>query len=351
MARADIIFWTGLVAIGCGIFFIGCKDKADASKGGGKPNGLSAVGHVVTPAAYSELYQASGSLLPNEEVNILPEIPGRVTGIHFKEGSTVQQGQLLVQLYDEEIRAQLKKLKSLRQLQLKTEERQKSLVDIGGISKQDYETTQTQVQSVDADIALAEAQLRATKIIAPFSGNIGIRNISVGAVVTPATLITTLQQTNTLKIDFNVPDQYRNAVSAGKEVLFSVTGIQDTLTGKITAIDPGADAVTRTIRVRAAVANPGNKLVAGSFARVLVPLQSNDYAILIPSQSVIPTTKDKLVAVVRNGKAELTKVILGARTDNKIEVLNGLQKGDTILTTGIMQVKQGMDVKITGVVQ
>src|SRR5690606_18730961 len=104
MVRANNIFWTGLLAIGCGIFFIGCKDKADAPKGG-RPNEMSAMGHVVTPAAYSEMYQASGSLLPNEEVTILPEISGRVTGIHFKEGSTVQKGQLLVQLYDEEIRA------------------------------------------------------------------------------------------------------------------------------------------------------------------------------------------------------------------------------------------------------
>lgn len=343
------IFYTGIVVASFGTLFTACKgSKADAPKGG-KPNGMSAIGHVVTPGSFSDMYTATGSLLPNEEVTILPEIAGRVTAINFKEGTAVSQGQLLVQLYDQEIRAQLQKLKALRELQVKTQNRQQSLVDIGGISKQDFETTQTQLLSVDADIALAEAQLRATKIIAPFSGNIGIRNISVGAVVTPTTVITTLQQTSSLKIDFTVPDQYRKAITNGKDVLFSINGVRDTLTGTVIAIDPGADAITRAIRVRATVPNPGNKLTAGSFARVLIPLQSDTSAILIPSQSVIPTTKDKLVAVIRNGKAELTKVILGTRTSGKIEVLNGLQAGDTILTTGIMQVKQGMDVKVTKV--
>lgn len=310
---------------------------------------LSAKGHVVSAGSFSDIYTASGSLLPNEQIDILPEISGRVTGIHFKEGSFVKEGQLLVQLYDQEIRAMLQKLKAQRRLQQKTEERQKSLLEIGGISKQDYETTQTQVQSIDADIALAEAQLRATKIIAPFSGNIGIRNISEGAVVTPSTVIATLQQTNTLKMDFTIPDRYSKNLNPGKEVMFSVAGVRDTLTGKITAVDPGADQVTRTIRVRATVSNPGNKLVAGSFARVLVPLESDSDAILIPSQSVIPTTKDKLVAVVRSGKVDMATVQLGARTADKVEVLNGLQPGDTILTTGLMQAKKGMGVKITEV--
>jgi len=351
MNRGKNIFWTSVVIFGMGLILTSCDSKEEPAKGGGKPRGLAAKGYVVTPSSFSDLYIASGSLLPNEEVNILPEISGRVTGIHFNEGSSVSKGQLLVQLYDEEIKAQLQKLRAQRELQLKTQQRQQSLVDIGGISQQEFETTQTQVRSIEADIAYAEAQLRATKIIAPFSGNIGIRNISMGAVVTPATTITTLQQTHTLKMDFNIPDQYRSAVNKNKEVLFSVSGVQDTLTGTITAIDPGADAVTRTIRVRASVPNPGNKLVAGSFARVLVPLQSDSNAIMVPSQSVIPTTKDKLVAVVRNGKADLVKVILGARTNDKVEILNGLNKGDTILTTGIMQVKQGMDVTITGVGQ
>ncbi len=348
MARLKNIFLTGLVWVGLSISLAACSGGKDAAPKGGHARALSAKGHVVSQGSFSDMYAASGSLLPNEEIDILPEIAGRVTGIHFKEGAYVQKGQLLVQLYDQEIRALLQKLKAQKQLQKNTEGRQKALVDIGGISRQEYETTQTQIQSIDADIALAEAQLRATKIIAPFPGTIGIRNISEGAVVTPSTLIATLQQTNPLKMDFDIPDRYRKNVTAGKEVLFSVTGIKDTLTGIIIAVDPGADNVTRTIRVRATVSNAGDKLVAGSFARVMVPLESDDDAILIPSQSVIPTTKDKLVAVVRGGKVSMTKVQLGTRTADKVEVLGGINPGDTILTTGLMQAKDGMDVVVTG---
>lgn len=328
------------------LIFTSCKDER-APQGANRAQALSAEGFRVTPDAFSDVYAASGTLLPAEEVDIHPEIIGRVTGIHFKEGSYVGKGQLLVQLYSEDISAQINKLQAQRKLQQKTEERQKALLDIGGISQQDYEATITQVQSIDADIDYAQAQLRATRILAPFSGTIGIRNISVGAVVSPSTLIATLQQTNTLKMDFDVPDRYYGALKDGKTVSFSVNGILDTLTGRIIAIEPGANSITRTVRVRAEISNPDNRLVAGSFAHVMVPIESNANAILIPSQSIIPTTKDKLVAVVKDGKAKMTKVTLGARTDSKVEVLNGLQAGDTVLTTGIMQVKDGMPVNIT----
>lgn len=347
MSRGKNIFFRSLLILGGTALFAACDGEKEQAKGGRGPRTLSAEGYVVQPRSFSQIYTASGSLLPNEQVDLMPEMTGRVTGIYFKEGSSVKKGQLLVQLYDQELKASLKKLKAQRDLQTHTEERQQKLVDIGGISKQEFETTQTQIQSIDADIAFAEAQLRATRIIAPFSGKIGIRNISPGAVVTPNTVITTLQQNNPLKIDFDVPDQYRKAMTDGKEVKLSVKGMQDTINGTIMAYNPGANTVTRTIRARAKVQNPDGYLTAGAFARVHIPLQSDADAILVPARAVIPTTKDKLVAVVRNGKAEMVTVQLGTRTENKVEILNGLQQGDTILTTGLMQVKQGMDVKVS----
>lgn len=339
------VFILGSIAIS---ILVSCGDKKDANgKGQGKPNGLKAEAYIVAPQSFQSRFAASGSLLPNEQVEIHPEISGRVTAILFKEGSHVSQGQTLIQLYDGELRAQIQKLKAQRQLQAKTQDRQKELLAIGGISKQDYETTETQIQSIDADIAFAEAQLRSTRIVAPFDGTIGIRNISVGAIVSPATLITTLQQTHHLKIDFTVPDQYRKYIHTGTEVLFSVGNIKDTLKGLVSAIDPGAEANTRTVRVRVIIPNTDGKLVAGSFAQVIVPLQRDDRAILIPSQAVIPTTRDKKAAVVKDGKATLVTIELGERTNDKAEVLKGLQQGDTVIVTGLMQVKPGMDVTIT----
>lgn len=328
---------------------IGCKDEKNdkSAKGNGKPNVLLAEGFVTSPQVFMNNISASGSLLPNEEIEIRPEISGRVTALSFKEGSKVRAGQTLVQLYNAEIAAQIKKLKSQKALQLKMQERQKQLVDIGGISKQEYETTQTQVEAINADIAFAEAQMRATRIVAPFDGTIGIRNISVGAVVSPTTVITTLQQTHLLKMDFTIPDQYFNSISTGKEVFFSIAGSNDTLKGKISAIDPGAVSNTRTVRVRATIPNTDNKLVAGSFAQVYIPLESNKNAILIPSQAVIPTSREKQVAVVKGGKVSMVTVLLGVRTSDKVEITNGLQAGDTVITTGLMQVKPGMEVKLT----
>jgi membrane fusion protein (multidrug efflux system) len=325
-----------------------CSHKKEAERKGAanKPKNLSAEGYVAYHQSFSSQYAASGSLLPNEQIDIHPEVSGRVTAITFKEGSHVHKGQLLVQLYDAEIRASLQKLRSQKQLQQGIVRRQKELVNIGGISKQDYETSLQQQKAIEADIAAAEAQLRSTRVIVPFDGTIGIRNISVGAIVSPTTLITTLQQTHTLKMDFSVPEQYLGSINAGKEVFFYVTGSVDTLSGKVAAIDAGADAMTRTVKVRATVENRAGKLIAGSFANVIIPLQSENNAILIPSQAIIPTTRDKKVAIAQNGKVNMVAVKLGQRTSDKVEILQGVQAGDTIITTGLMQAKQGMDVKI-----
>lgn len=340
------IFFISLTAI----IATGCKDdKSDASAKKQGPKKLVAEGYVVMPQPFRDEYIASGSLIANEEVEIHPEVSGRITSINFKEGAHVSKGQRLLQLYDADIRAQVQKSKAQRELQVKIQQRQEELLRIGGISKQDYESTTTQIQSIDADIAYEEAQLRKYTILAPFNGTIGIRNVSMGAIVSPSTVVATLQQTHPLKMDFNVPDQYKSAVYNGKEVMFSVSGSLDTLKGTIAAVDPSANAATRTIRVRAIVPNPEAKLLPGSFAHVMIPFDVTNNAILIPSQAVIPTTRDKKVALVRNGKANLVTVITGTRTNDKVQILQGLQQGDTIITTGIMQVKQDMDVKVSKV--
>jgi len=327
------------------------KKKAEAAnnKKAGAAKTLRAEGYVVKPQSYSNTYTASGSLLPNEEIDIHPETAGRVTNIFFKEGTPVHKGQVLVQLYDADIKAQIQKLRAQRALQVKILDRQEELVKIGGISRQDYETAQTQIQSTDADIAYQQALLQKTKIVAPFDGRIGIRNISTGAVITTTTLIATLQQTNPLKMDFTIPDEYRSKLENGLNLQFTVDGRLDTLTGTISAIDVGADPVTRTLKVRALVPNAAGKLTAGSFAHVVIPFASENNAILIPTQAVIPTTRDKKVAIVRQGKVNLSTVILGDRTPEKVQVLQGVNAGDTVITTGLMQVKQDMEVKITKV--
>lgn len=328
---------------------LSCGEKKKEEAPRPKNATLNAEGYLVTPQVFENEYATTGSLLPNEEIQILPETSGRVTKIFFKEGSHVTKGDVLLQLYNDDIKAQIQKSQAQRELQVKIKERQSKLLSIGGISKQDYETTVAQIASIDADLAYSQAQLSKTIIKAPFNGHIGIRNVSVGAVITPTTVIATLQQSRILKLDFTLPEQYKDEVAKGKTIKFTVTGNLDTFRGVISAADPSADATTRTLKVRAIVQNTEEKLIAGAFTHVDIPFSNKRSTLLIPSQAVIPTTRDKQVAVATGGKVKMVTVILGTRTNEQVEIMSGLHAGDTILVTGIMQVKPGMPVKVTKV--
>lgn len=343
------IFKSTVPVLGLAIALLsGCHAKKDEAKGdkGKGPQDLRAEGIVVKAGELMSTYQSTGNLLANEAINVYPEVAGRITDIRFKEGTVVHKGDLLVQLNDSDIKAQIQKLNVQRRLQVITKSRQDELLAISGISKQEYDNTVAQIASIDADIAYNQTQLRRLQIRATFDGVIGLRNVSVGAIVSPTTLVTIIQQVNPLKLDFPVPEQYKTIVKDGNEVKFTITGSSDTMTGRITAIQPAADATTRTITMRATVPNADRKLVPGSFANVFIELNRNNDAITIPSQSIIPTTRDKKVALVRNGKAEMVTVVTGERMVEQVEILKGLKAGDTVLTTGIMQVKAGMPVKV-----
>ncbi len=320
------------------------KDAGAGTKGQSRK--LVAEGIVVSPKSFTTDYAATGTLIPAEEVTIMPEIQGRLVSVAFKEGATVQKGQVLAQLYAEDIKAQIRKLKAQRELQIKIRNRQEELLNIGGISRQDYETTAATIESIDADIAYANTQLQKTIIVAPFAGRVGVRNVSPGAVVTQNTVITSLQQTAQLKLDFNIPEQYRNEVPAGKDILFTVQGKEDTLHGTVVALEPMANATTRTLMVRATTNNSKGLLGPGAFAHVIIPFSKNAGALLVPPQSVIPTNRDKVIAVIKMGKAKMQPVKVGVRTNDYVEIISGLNNGDTILTTGIMQVKPDMDVEV-----
>lgn len=329
-------------------FLTSCKEEEQAPVNQSTPRpALGVEGFLLQPGMFEKDYIASGNILPNESVSIVSEISGRVTGIFFKEGSRVQKGQVLLTLYDADIHAEINKLKAHRSLQIKIWDRQQELLGIGGISQQDFETTETQITAIDADIAAQEALLRKTKIIAPFDGMIGIRNISEGAIVAPGMEITMLQQLDPLKMDFMIPEQYHSKIQTGQSVYFTLTSDTLEYKGVIRASDPGAGNTTRSLRVRATVPNADRKIIPGSFATVRIPFESNKDALLIPSQCVIPTTRDKKVVRVKNGKAEMVVVKLGMRTQDMVEVTTGVAPGDTLITTGLMQVKPGMPVQIT----
>ncbi|SHM61320.1 efflux RND transporter periplasmic adaptor subunit [Chitinophaga sp. CF418] len=318
-------------------------EKAAGGKAGGAKN-LLVDAYVVKTTSLNETIEASGTLQSNEEVQVQAEITGRVTGLFFKEGTQVSKGTLLVKIYDEDLKAQLQKLELQRQLAKTTLERQENLLKINGISRQDVDVTRNQVSAYGADIEYTRTQLQKTELRAPFSGRLGLRNVSLGAIVTPTTIITTLQQIDPLKVDFSVPEKYRTAISQGDQVDFKVAGDQQTYKGQIYAIDPKIDLSTRTIKIRGLVPNAG-KLFPGAFARVQISLKNMPDAIMIPTQAVIPGTRDKKVAIADSGKAKFVIVETGIRNADNVQVTSGLNPGDTVITSGIMQLRPGMVLK------
>lgn len=323
-------------------------DKMPAPGQGGGSKNLLVDAYVVKTTSLNETIEASGTLQSNEEVQVQAEITGRVTGLFFKEGTNVTKGALLVKIYDEDLKAQLQKLELQRQLARTTLERQENLLKINGISRQDVDVTRNQVSAYGADIEYTRTQLQKTELRAPFSGRLGLRNISLGAIVTPTTIITTLQQIDPLKVDFSVPEKYRTAISQGDQVDFKVAGDQQTYKGSIYAIDPKIDLSTRTIKIRALVPNAG-KLFPGAFARVQISLKNMPDAIMIPTQAVIPGTRDKKVAIADSGKAKFVIVETGIRNADNVQITSGLKPGDTVITSGIMQLKPGMVLKYNGI--
>lgn len=329
------------------------KELAQASKmvmGGA--HGLMVDAYLVKGVPLQNSIDASGSLMSNESIQVQPEVSGLVTEIHFKEDSHVQKGAVLVKIYDKDLKAQLEKLQIQLKLAEKTLARQRQLLAVNGISQQDVDNTANQVASDQADIDYYKAQIEKTEIRAPFSGYVGLRNISVGAMVQPGTVITTLYQLDPLKLEFSVPEKYKDQLSVGDRVQFSVAQQGSKLfSGKVYAIDPGIDPMTRTSSMRAMVANPGGVLSPGAFANVHIDLKTIPDAVMIPTQALIPTTRDNQVILYKGGKATFVNVQTGIRTKDKVQITDGVQVGDTVVIDGIMQARPGIPLKIMSLKQ
>lgn len=351
MSKA-IWFFLGIVLLIGGVVLynkvLHPKETGQKGPAGGKPTGPMAVnGFVAQPRTLENSIVASGTLLAFEEVELHPEVSGRITILNLNEGASVSKGALLVKLYDADLQAQLKKLQLQQQTAERAEGRLKQLLAVNGIGQQEYDNAAIQVSNIKADIEQVQAQITKTEIRAPFSGVVGLRNVSQGAYVTPATMIATLQQIDPLKLDFTVPEKYSAVVKKGDGVMFASAGSDETFTAKVFAIEPHVDEATRTIKVRASVQNNKAKLYPGAFAEINLGLSGNNDALLIPSQCIIPQAREKKVIVANGGKAEFRTVETGVRNKSYIEITKGLQAGDTVVTTALMYVKPGVDLKIT----
>ncbi len=327
-----------------------CGDKAEEAKAGAankpKPPAATYDAVIVKKFPINRSVQSPGTILPNEMAELHPEVSNRITGIYFQEGQFVRKGTLLVKLYDADLQAQLQKLSVQLRLSKSSNQRQVELLAISGTSKQEAETAELQVSNTNADITLIKVEIGKTEIRAPFDGRMGLRLVSAGAYVTPASIITSIAAVSQIKIEFDVPELYVTDIPPGKTIAFQLDGNQKTYFATVIAADNSISMNTRNLKVRAMVKNPDNAIKPGAFADVNLKIGENTPALMVPTQAVIPQTRGKQIVVLRKGTAVFQNVETGYRDSANVEIITGLMDGDTILTSGLLVVKPQQKVKV-----
>ena len=336
-----------LVAFGCGQ-----SESKPPEATAAKKTGLSATaveGYVVRASVLSENITASGTLLPGEETELHPETAGRVTYIHLPEGKMVRKGQLLLKVFDEDLKTQLRKLETQKKQAEITEQRLAELLKVKGVSQQEYDLATLQVQTLASEMELVRINSSKTELRAPYDGIIGLRQISPGAYVTPATAITTIRAATALKLDFSVPEKYSAALRPGLKVTFTVEGSPTPHTATVLATEQSIQAESRNLQVRAIVQGSARDLLPGAFAEVNLSLGNKTSALLIPSQAIIPQARDKKVIISKGGKATFVTVKTGVRQAGQVEITEGIQPGDTVAITGMLFLRPDMPVTFSKV--
>ncbi len=317
---------------------------AKGMRGSGQP--LLASGYIIRPTQMNELVYSTGSLIPDEEVDLSFETSGKIVGIFFKEGTRIKKDDLLAKINDKPLQAQLLKLQAQRKLSEEREFRQRQLLDRDAISRESYDQVATDLQSLQADLQLIESRISETELRAPFDGIVGLRMISEGAFATTQTKIVRLVKISPLKIEFSLPERYADEITAGLPISFAIDGMGKTFHANVYAVAPKIDMDTRTIIARALYPNINEELKPGRFASVRVLLSQIANTIAIPTQAIIPEMGGDKVFIIKNGKAEEARVTTGLRTESHIQIREGLHFGDTLLITAILQLRQNIPVRL-----
>ena len=324
------------------ILMFACHSKAPESQSARqKLSKLKVEAFIVKPSVLDQSITISGTIKPFEETVIMPEVSGRVVSINLQEGKTVRRGTVLIELFNDDLKAQLRKSQAQLLIAEETLKRQNELIKVNGISQSDYDQAQLQVKSITADIEVLNVQIGRTKIKAPFDGTVGLRNVSLGAQVSTTTALVTLREVDKLKLDFSVPEKYSSEIKSGAKVQFTIQGDNQKYDAVVMASEQGIEATTRNLKARAVINNPTPTLVPGAFATVELQLGKINEALMVPTQAIIPQEKDKSVIVARHGKAKFVIVKTGIRKSSRINVLSGINPGDTIITTGLLFLKPG----------
>ncbi|MEP5612743.1 MAG: efflux RND transporter periplasmic adaptor subunit [Cyclobacteriaceae bacterium] len=290
--------------------------------------------------------RVTGTIIPDESVNLSSEVSAKIDQILFQEGEKVKKGQLLVAMNDDELIAELEKLKFTKKLNEDSEFRQRKLLEKEAISREEYEIALTTLNTSRSEIKLLETRRAKYKIYAPFTGRVGLREVSVGSYINPGSMIARVYSIDQVKIDFSVPGKYLKDINVGDQIQFTVDGYEAAFDGKIYAIEPQIDPQSRSIKLRAVSSNLENKLLPGQFAKINLILDRLDDSIMVPNIALIPELNQTKVFVYVDGKVETRIVEPGIRTEERVQIVQGLNPGDIIITSGLLQIRQGMTVNI-----
>lgn len=293
----------------------------------------------------------TGQLLSDEEVELRAQVAGRITALRFQEGGNVGRGQVLAVLDTDVLDAQLRAARTRYDLSAVQARRQRELFEIGGLSRQALDQAEAEVQVLGAEMQELRAQIDQRRIYAPFSGQVGLRSVSVGAYVSPGDPIATLRVASTLKLEFSVPELYLGQVRPGSAVTFTVPGQERSFRATVYAVEQAVDQSTRAFTVRARTPNPGGVLIPGAFAEVELVLAEEPDALVVPASSVVPGVDSAAVFVVRGGEAQRRAVLTGIRASDRVQILGDVQAGDTVLTSGVDQVRPGQPIRIARAAQ
>lgn len=327
----------------CLLFLTGCERKPAMSNRAG-PQAFTVDTLEIRTQPFHEALFATGNLLANESVLLKAERAGTIKEIRFKEGQPVKAGELLLAIDDSELQAQAASAQARLELARAVEKRDYALFDTKMLSAAEYDQSQANLHVAEAELQLIRAQIDKSRVVAPFDGIIGLRQVSPGAYLIAGSPIASLQDIASLKLDFTVPERYLPLLRVGQTATFHVAGNPETFTATIKAIEPAISTETRSLQVRATAPNPDKRLLPGAFAEINLLLEEDPNAILIPPIALIPGLKKQLVYVHHGGAVEQRQVQVGLRTADAVQILSGLKPGDRLVTSGILQLRPGMKV-------
>ena len=337
-------------AFGFLLLLTACKEKKEKKEQNKQSAPPPVVVDVIIAGSQniSNTLEANGSVVASEFIELRSEVSGRLTYLNVSEGSRVGKGTVVAKINDAELRAQRTRVLSQLDLAKTTVTRFKKLLDIQGINQADYDVATNQVNTFNADLGVIDAQIAKTVVRAPFSGVVGLRQVSNGAYVTPADIIATLQKVDRVKVDFTIPENYAGAIKRGSTVVVEIPATQPIKTrATIVAVEPQVSTTTRNVMVRASL-DGGTNLNPGTFVKVYVETGTSA-GILVPANAIIPEARAKRLVIVKDGKAVFKDIQTGVRQAGAVQVLSGINVGDSIVVSGVLFAKPNATLKVRGV--